>query len=160
MLSADEVYITLEKTTQTTVQGALDELYGNVYENKIYYLGTETYYDISKILPEIDITKLTEENFIISIDNFSGDSTSHNTCDFVKNNSFGDVMSSVGKITPTYTYDSSSGILKIDNISSKLSLLGQPCAYTFVWSEYKSVPVSLNIKVYLILGKIVDSNQQ
>lgn len=145
------------KGSSAVVQGEL--INGTYEETKVYYLGTGTNFNIKNLLPEIDYTTLTNENFIVGANNFSGGGTSHNTCGYASRNglSNGDLAVNSSNIYPSYSYNNSTGILTITNTSGTISLQGQTCiSGDYTWRTYKTSSISLNMKVYLVIGTIIN----
>lgn len=110
----------------------------------IYYLGTALSFNIKELLPNVDYTSLTSNNFIVQTTGFSGGSV------FVKNEPHAyDLSISVHEPSislPTINYDPSTGIVKINRGSARSSM----------WANYGigqlySNPAYSQQKVYLAI---------
>lgn len=121
---------------------ALDELYTKSNGASIIHLGTGTSFDIKTLLPDIDYTNLTSDNFIIAPASasiyFSGTTVS------------GSISQSRGT-SFTKSYDATTGVLTISNYYSQFSI-GD-------WSKSGTHRVTGDVSLgtfnaYLINGKI------
>ncbi len=111
------------------------------YGNKVIYLGSGISFDVKALVPDIDYSKLTNDNFIVEVLGWSA---------ATKQTSNGEISSYVtAKVTANTigkNYNNSSGVLVINNakVTAGASSRG---ASTSVTSE-------LNINVYLVSGNI------
>lgn len=77
VVSSVSVYATISFSANqigyngSTVEHALNNLYDKVNTSKIYYLGQWSNFDLKILLPDIDYTELTAENFIVQVDSMS-----------------------------------------------------------------------------------------
>lgn len=126
------------------VDTALNDLY-NIQKNnslKVYSLGTGTSFDIKTLYPEIDYTKITEDNFIVGATSLSA-----GTPMLAKVGSWvGSQVSISVNVNTSKSYDASSGIL---TVSSSGSLTCGDAAGG--WSSGK---ISSGASAWLVLGTI------
>ena len=132
---ASDVVYNASDGTSMNVNDALNELYNKNESNlKVYYLGTGTSYDLSKI---DGYQNFTIDNFIIEFVSMG---------DYVFATHWSGVSEYTGSssVSISKTYDSSTGKLTIGNISGSLKTGGNVNSHSY----------TISIKVYLVIGNI------
>ena len=136
--NATDVLYTSSDGTNMTVSDALNDLYNeNNNSIKVYYLGTGTSYDLSKI---DGYQNFTINNFIIEF-------VSMKVSVFATNWSGVSTYSGSSTVSLSKTYDSSTGKLTIGKISGGLCTGGNVNSHSY----------SASIKVYLVIGNIQEN---
>jgi len=147
-----------ENFTATNVEEAMDGLYdiANELENssKVYYLGIGTTFNISELLPDVDVSTLTNDNFVVGSNKYSGGNTGTNTCSWAT--AYDDMLAYSGPIVPNFTYNKETGVLSITNTTSLTTIRGQDCNVSYTWKDLKNSNSSLQMFAYLILGDVTD----
>ena len=132
---ASDVLYTTSDGSSLTVNDALNELYNKSGSSvKVYYLGTGTSYDLSKI---DGYQNFTTDNFIIEF-------VSMGVSVFATNWSGVSTYSGSSTVSLSKTYDSSTGKLTIGNTSGGLCTGGNVNSHSY----------SASIKVYLVIGNV------
>lgn len=129
------------------VETALNELYDEI-NNKVsvIYLGTGTSFNIKTLLPDIDYTKLTIENFIVgglsAPDMMTTNYTTGagNVEDKAAARGF-----KIGK-----TYNASTGILSLSGASQRIQIHKNSTGY----SSWAASNQNINCFAYLVIGNI------
>ena len=132
------------KGSNAVVQGNLVE--GTYEETKVYYLGTGNTFDIKTKLPNVDYTKLTSDNFIVSLNANISVGISRSAGGWASNKQIDGLNGTVFK--EEISYNSSTGIL---NLNTKTTY--------YVYSAYGALVTQGNganctPKVYLVVGNI------
>lgn len=115
---------------------------------EIYYLGEGTEFDISTLLPNVDYTKLTENNFIIGIKEIAKGSTKPMSNVNYKSYAF------LESVTPSKAYDASTGILSILDYKTTLYQKGSTSSSSNSFVTKASVNISPICHAYLVIGEI------
>lgn len=132
------------KGSSAVVQGEL--INGTYEETKVYYLGTGTNFNIKNLLPEIDYTTLTNENFIVSLNANVGVGISRSKGGWAANRQIDGLNGTVYKEEINYNNDT--GIL---NITTKTYYYVYSAYGAYVTDGYGSNWVP---KVYIVVGNI------
>ena len=103
-----------------------------------YYLGTGNSFDVKTLVPDIDYTSLTVDNFILNLNSCYG----FGQCNVSKETA----KSASKTVTPTKTY--TDGVLKVASLSGTNTNSGS-------WGQIYA-EVSAKVSVYLIIGDIID----
>lgn len=138
---------------ETNVNNALNELYETTINSKqdIYYLGTGTSFDIKTLLPDVDYTKLTVDNFIIPLgtSTLEGGFYDANGGVYIYFDGIGNKTANIN-ITLSKAYDNQTGILTIANNTAALLLIG----YSNNWNGSSYIRTNITPSVYLVMGEI------
>lgn len=128
----------------------IDTIQNEVNEGNIYYLGSGTSFDIKSLLPNVDYTKLTADNFVVEFNSVSSKVSGTLSLNAHDDNGTQDVSWSQ---STTISKNYLNGVLSISgtNISASANQ-GWNYNTSFV-NATKSINLS-NIKVYLIIGEI------
>ena len=128
-----------------TVEDALDDLYtkASVISGNIYYLGEGTSFDLKTIIPSVDYTKLTADNFIVEAQSkasttIGGFTSGGPSSDFIQ-----------GSTTLNKSYNASTGVL-----SAHYNVYAIGHLYTGDKAWYtKAINWNLNVKAYVIVNE-------
>lgn len=127
----------------TKIYGVKKYVVEPVQPNNVINLGTGTSFNISTLVPNVDYTKLTADNFIVGCNNSSSTTRENKSPGNVGNEYITANISSITK-----NYDNSTGILSLSG--GILSVTGSG-----VLSVYNK-NVQLPIFAYLVTGNIVN----
>lgn len=99
---------TASHSSKTTVQDAIDDLYDKADNMvKVYNLGTGTSFDIKTLVPDVDYTQLTEDNFIVGTTSGTGLDTTASL------STGGTYYAKTNGLSITKSYNASTGILSV-----------------------------------------------
>lgn len=120
---------------------------------KVYYLGTGTSFDIKSIFPD-DYMKFTVDNFIVCQNKLSLSAKSSMVARHPEFNR-GDSASNTGTISPSYSYNASTGILSVTVNSGSISTYAYTGPDSYFSSTSSSCTITANApQVYLVTGEI------
>lgn len=153
LYSSNQISYSNSNSSATDVKTALDELYETTINSKqdIYYLGTGTSFDIKTLLPDVDYTKLTVDNFIIPLgtSTLEGGFYDANGGVYIYFDGIGNKTANIN-ITLSKAYDNQTGILTIANNTAALLLIG----YSNNWNGSSYIRTNITPSVYLVMGEI------
>lgn len=138
--SVTETGYAADMTTVKNLQTQINELNSNLGE--VYYLGTSTSYNLATLLPNIDYTKLTADNFIVSV----------NSMPSVRTNTWTN-----GECHPYARATGLSVSKSYNKDTGKLSISASQRIYATNGdnnSDVAHVDQSCSFKVYLVTGSI------
>lgn len=127
---------------------------------QIYYLGTGTSFNIPALLPDVDYTQLTADNFIVGIGDMTGLNTGSGAPSSPRSISTSGksmiyVAPAVNDVSAvSKTYNASTGTLKIANYTQKITVRYSLASATSQWTTASTTNLSHTAFAYLVMGEI------